>query len=123
MAWYKERPERYNAEITLIRRIYPRARLVFEKSRLVALLKVHGNNSTYILKLVYPGEFPYSRPRAYITEPKIKGPPHFFEDGALCIYPDQEGPQTSGKIILDLAIKWIKAYEYWLKGNDWPEKG
>jgi hypothetical protein len=123
MAWYRERPERYDAEITLIRRWYPGARIAFEHGSLVVRINLRSRSTVYRIRLVYPKEFPYSRPRVYVTEPKIKGSPHVFNDGALCIYPDQEGPQTSGKIILDLALKWLSAYEKWLKGYDWPEEG
>jgi hypothetical protein len=122
MAWYKERKERYIAETSLIRRLYPSARIGFERGRLVVLLKIRGRKATYYIKIEYPDSFPYALPKALILEPKIKKNPHQYNDKSLCFYPDNEGPQISGKIMLDWTIKWIIAYENWLDGNEWPDR-
>lgn len=123
MAWFRERPERYNAEITLIRRRYPSARISFEHGSLVAMLKVQGRSTSYEVKLIYPDSFPYSPPMVYLVKPEIKHAPHRFSGGGLCVYSEIDGPQISGKVILDWAVQWIFSYETWLKTGHFPKKG
>lgn len=122
MKWYKQRPQRCKAEMMAIKRIYPKARILEYKGHLLIFLKVPSRKTRYLIKVVYPGDFPYGQPRAYVIEPKIKDAPHRWPDGRLSVHEDHEGPHTSGKIILDLTKKWIEAYEKWLDTGRWTKK-
>lgn len=122
MKWYKQRQERRKAEIVAIKTIYPKARILIHKGHFVVFLKVPGRRAHYLVKVIYPNDFPYKQPKAYVVEPRIKDAPHRWSDGSLCFHEDYEGPRTSGKIILDLSRKWIEAYERWVDTGRWPKR-
>jgi hypothetical protein len=122
MKWYERKPERYNAEVKLIMRNHRKARLFIDKGRLVVFLKIRGRKADYIAKIIYPEEFPYEQPEAYIVEPRIKEAPHRWSDGHLSIHGIKDGPDISGKIILDWTKLWVLAFENWLDTGRWPKK-
>jgi len=122
MKWHKENPDRLKSEVALIRGFYPQTRIIIKKGRLTAYLWVHGMKARYQLKIIYPDEFPYDEPLAYVIEPKINDAPHtWWCDGHLSIHGDAEPPCVSGKIIMDWAVIWIRVYENWLDTGKWPE--
>ncbi|MEO0126337.1 MAG: hypothetical protein ABIL44_01135 [candidate division WOR-3 bacterium] len=121
MTWYRERPQRYQKEIEVLRKFYPRTKICWERNLLVAFNEFFTRQNRYLIKVIYPDGFPYDHPRAYVVSPRIHNAPHRYSDGALSIHFDNDGPQISGKIIFDGAKKWIAAYEHWQKTGYWPE--
>jgi hypothetical protein len=119
--WYERKPERYKLEGMLISTHYPKARMSIERGLLVIGFRVQGRKAFYSVKVVYPGDFPYSEPRAYIIEPVLKGDvPHRWPDGHLSVHDRSEDvPAISGKIVIDGAIQWIKCFEDWLITHKW----
>jgi len=121
MKWYEEKPNRLKAEAMAIKEIYPMAKIQEKKGRLVASLIVQGRKAKYLLRVVYPKDFPYEEPKAYIDKPKIEHAEHrWIDDKSLCIEGNVEPPNLSGKIIIDWSINWIKAFENWLDTGYWP---
>lgn len=122
MKWYEEKPKRLKAELVLIRQIYPEAWAIKEKGRLVICYYILGRKAKYFVKVVYPDDFPFEEPRAYVVEPKITHAQHrWLEDNSLCVEGNVEPPNVSGKIIIDWSIGWLRVYENWLDGVAWPD--
>ena len=117
MAWFKENSHRFELEMRLMARNYPHARVFIKKGNIVIFLEVASKRCKYLAEIIYPADFPFSQPKAYIRSPKL--PPiyheiHRFDDGSLCLArPEQVGPQTSGKMICDWTHDWVKTYEVW----------
>lgn len=122
MKWYEAKPKRLTLEITAIKQVYPSAKAIIEKGRLIVFLNVQGEKTVYLLKVVYPIDFPYDEPKAYVFKPRIKDAPHRWRDGSLCFEGDAEPPNLSGRIVLDWSVNWLKVFENWLDGKDWPDR-
>jgi hypothetical protein len=122
MAWYTERPLRYKKELEVLGMYYPNTKINWENGLLVAFHEFFTPRNRYLVKIIYPENFPFKRPKAYVVIPYIKDAPHRYPDGALSIHFDNEGSQISGKNIFDGAKKWIEAYEGWLRTGSWPER-
>lgn len=125
MKWYKRNPARFECELALLKRHYPKTRFFNQKGKLTIYLKIPGKKDNYLAKVIYPDDFPYEQPKAYIVEPKIDNlyeKIHMFRDGSLCLArPEQMGPQTSGKVICDWVRKWLESYEMWLSTGKFPK--
>ncbi|MGB3479911.1 MAG: hypothetical protein WBB67_12215 [bacterium] len=121
MKWYEAKPNRCIMETATIKQVYPAAQIDIERGYLIAFLMFQGRKGSYLLKVVYPSEFPYEEPKAFIKKPRIKDALHRWLDGSLCIKGNAEPPNLSGKIIIDWSINWIKTYENWLDGIRWPD--
>lgn len=125
MEWYEKIKERFILEIELLRKYHPRARVVISNHILYIFKEVRGKRARYLIKIKYPEDFPYSPPSAYPVKPRIKGTPHQYGDGELCLHALNEvSPKTSGKIICDWVDLWIKAYEVWITSGKryWPKQ-
>lgn len=121
MKWFKKIPQRLEVEVELIRKYYPGARVFLERSKLTVFFKFRKRNGYYLAKLVYPDDFPWQQPKVWIIDPTIKKSPHQWRDKSLCIHGENDDSQISGKIVLDRAGQWIKAYETWHDTGRWPE--
>lgn len=119
--WYKKRSGRLKRELALLARVYPAVEIAFDKGLLFLKLRVRGRKVLYLLRVVYPEDFPYEGPRAYVDEPIIEESPHRWRDGSLCFLGDVEPPNLSGKIVLDWSIAWLRIFENWLDTGSWPE--
>ena len=123
MRWYDKEKGRFLLEVRLLRRHYPEARIIVNDGILVIFKKVMGKRRNYLLKIVYPNNFPQEVPSAYVVKPEIGRTPHSFSSGRLCLHSAREaGPQLSGKVIMDWSTEWVAAYERWLKSGKsyWP---
>ncbi len=121
--WYKRLPERLRLETKLVKKVYPSARFVQNKGLLEIYVNIRGRRRTYTAQVVYPHDFPYRPPVAYIVRPKLLHEPHMYRGGALCLYdaPDV-GPQTSGKVVIDWVCGWIRSYEEFRRSGHWPDE-
>jgi len=118
MEWFQENEPRFLLEVRLLKRHYPGARVITHKGVLMVFNKFTARQGEYTIKVVYPRNFPGSAPAAYIVKPRIEHTPHSFSNGRLCLHSSAEvGPQTSGKVICDWSIEWIRAYESWLRNG------
>ena len=122
MTWYEEKPKRLLTEIMLVKKYYPSARICRVKGSVAILLRVQGRKNEYSLRVEYPKDFPYSEPKAFIDQPRLKNIPHRWSDNSLCIEGDVNPPETSGKIIMDWSINWIRIFESWCDTGKWPKK-
>jgi hypothetical protein len=123
MRWYEKRPERYEAEQMLIKKYYPKARIFERKGRIIVFLKIRGRKTNYLIETIYPKDFPYEQPKAFVTKPQIEDALHRWGDGSLSLHGViKEPPRLSGKIILDWSKKWVFAYENWVDTGVWPER-
>lgn len=125
MEWYERDKERFLLEIKLLKRHYPNAKTGIKSNSFLVYKKFLGKFNDYLIKMIYPYNFPYSPPRAYVINPRIEKSPHQFTNAEPCLYDTNEvGPQTTGKVICDWAARWIKAYEVWLASGkvNFPEE-
>ncbi|MBM4032147.1 MAG: hypothetical protein FJ291_10220 [Planctomycetes bacterium] len=121
MAWFERDQVRLLREARLLKRHHPQARLVIQDGELVAYKKVQGVYGEYLIKVVYPHDFPGAPPAAFVVRPRLGHTPHQYQGGRLCLHsPEEVGPQTSGKVICDWAVRWIAAYERWKQTGHWP---
>jgi hypothetical protein len=122
MKWYESKTNRFLKERLTMKRFYPAAEMDIKNGYLIASLIIQARKGSYLLEVVYPSEFPYEEPKAFVKKPRIKNALHRWpDDGSLCVEGDAEPPNLSGKIIVDWSINWIKAYENWLDGIRWPD--
>ncbi|MFA5033796.1 MAG: hypothetical protein WC614_12365 [bacterium] len=131
MEWYERDKERFLLEVKLIKRHYPNAKTGISNNTVVVYKKFLGKFNNYFVKIVYPHNFPYTPPDVNILSPHIEISPHQFpnreknENGKPCLYDSAEvGHQTTGKVICDWSVRWLKAYEVWLASGrrNFPEK-
>ena len=128
MAWYEYRPQRLDSEIKLLKKYYsgPTTKYFIENGLFIIVHKVKGRFHTYIAKSVYPDNFPYEQIDTYIKKPRIRNlgeTIHMFCNKNLCLArPEQIGPQTSGKIIIDWLRDWIRGYEIYLDTGKFPDR-
>jgi hypothetical protein len=124
MEWYDVDPRRFECEVMLLKKHYPKTRIFIQRGQLTLYHKVKAKKTKYLAKIIYPYDFPYGPPEAYIIEPKLPNiyeEIHRFADGNLCLAPpDQVGPQTSGLVICDWTVDWVAGYEIWLKTGVFP---
>jgi hypothetical protein len=125
MIWYKQNPLRFECEILLLKKYYPQTRIFIERGRLIVYHKVKGRKDKYLIKIIYPDDFPYRHLAAYIIKPKLPNlyeEIHRFEDdGSLCLAPpDQMGPQISGMVCCGWSIDWVAGYEVYKKTGVFP---
>ena len=121
--WPYENPARFDAEKTLIARYYSGSKIIIGQ-QVEVYTKFSGRiNPYYIVKIVYPEDFPDDYPpEPYIVEPIIKDALHMLGKSMPCIGTRSDfSPATSGKMILDWTRKWIQAYEIYRATGHWPD--
>ena len=125
MKWFERNPQRLENEVMLIKRNHPSARIFFKGGKVMIFLKVISRKNDYLAKIIYPEDFPFEQPKAFILEQRLRGnyhKTHRYSDSSLCLAtPDQVGPQTSGKVICDWVNGWVKGYEIWKRTKEFPE--
>lgn len=110
MEWYERNKHRLALELGLLRRHHRDARILIDQNRLVVFKKIY-HRRTYLVKMTYPRNFPYAQPKVFVVKPSVRTH-HQWKDDSLCLFkPNQVGPKTSGKVILDWTIKFLKEYE------------
>jgi len=124
MAWFEINQNRFKYEISLLKKRFPNARRGIQDGRFTIYLKIIGRSQIFIARIIYPDNFPYQPPKAYIINPKLVNlyePIHRFCDGSLCLAKSEEiNLETSGKDICDWVKDWVIGYEIWLKTGKFP---
>ena len=72
-------------------------------------------NSDYGINLVYPINFPYGPPAAYITSPSNLKAPHIFSDRKLCLMHDTGATwrtSSTAATVTALVAAWIASFEF-----------
>ena len=123
MAWFERDGQRLGMERQLLAWSYPEARMVLRDGRISVFLRIVGRRRRYVIRIDYPRCFPHEPPAAFPLEPPIAGTPHQYGGNRLCLHSASDvGPQTTGKVICDWCVDWIRAYETWLDSGKtrWP---
>lgn len=123
MEWFQKDEARFFVEMRLLEKHHPDARVIIHKGVVMVFKKFRGGRGTYLVRIVYPRNFPKRVSDAYVVKPELKYAMHRYSDGRLCLHATEEvGPQTSGKVICDWSVEWLKAYEKWLDSDMecWP---
>jgi hypothetical protein len=87
-------------------------------------------SQTYVLKVVYPKDYPGNPPLAYLVEP-ARGwlsTPHMYPVTAeLCLFRPDDGrsygwdpSRSTGATIMSWAIQWVRAFRHWEREGAWP---
>jgi hypothetical protein len=82
---------------------------------------VSAGGQRYTLAIVYPPQFPYERPKAFIVEPAIPSAPHRLGDGSLCLFDNPWATDTkcTALVVRNRAVTWMLVFEAWRKTGDW----
>ncbi len=81
---------------------------------------VAESGARYRLKVVYPDRFPHERPKAFVVSPDVKGAPHRWGDGSLCLFGSgPTGVKTTALVVRNRAVTWFLAYEFWKATGKW----
>jgi len=124
MSWWERNPGRLVLELKIMRDRYPQFELKNVDGRLVWHGFLRSNRGNYYeIAVVYPDNFPYEAPKAYILEPKISGAKHMFSDGSLCLFAPFDRTweeKTTAATIVTWVATWIFAYEMWKETGEWP---
>lgn len=123
MEWYQTNRNRFEIERQFIGKHHPGSKIIIKNGQASVLKAFKTRKDCYLVEAIFSKRHPYSAMRVFIREPALKGsPPHKFSSGELCLHgADDVGPETTAKVYLDWADQWIKAYERWLDGEDWPD--
>lgn len=100
---------------------------IAEKSQMCWVGKIKTYSQTnYVVAIVYPKDYPFSEPRAYVLQPFIPATEHRFKDGHLCLYEHEgrgqgfESGKTTAVTVVGWTSAWLHAYEIWRKTGNWP---
>lgn len=85
----------------------------------------------YLVRVVYPGNFPDGPPVVFIDEPSFPpGVPHLLDAKRPCLFHPARGPRhgydparTTAATLIAWTALWINAYETWRATGAWPGKG
>jgi hypothetical protein len=97
------------------------------------------SNNMYLLRVVYPSEYPYKKPEAFVRDSDVinfcknKGYHDFHHQGYseihglnLCVMGSTDNvnkgwtPNQTGITILEYAIMWLHGYEVKKVSGKWP---
>lgn len=116
-SWYNSNPARLVEEENAMQSRFPNFQLHQLPAGLAwaGWLKPKSSATSYKVSLVYPDDFPYSPPKAFVIEPEVDSPKHQFRDGSLCLmYPGDGTWRTSTTAVqaIAMAAAWLFCYEY-----------
>lgn len=123
MEWYETNRTRFEIEKQLLARHHPGSKIIIKNKQMSVLKPVKTRKDCYLVEAIFGSHHPYSNMKVFVREPGLRNsPPHRFSGGELCLHgSDDVGPETTAKVYLDWAVQWIKTYERWLDGEDWPD--
>jgi ubiquitin-protein ligase len=116
--WYKRHWKRLKAEEIIMTERFPQFVLKGNRKQLFWEGILMTNFEThYKVKIVYPINYPYQRPAFRVEWPRIiKGAPHIYADGSLCVYPDHWNyKRCTAPAGVPLVSSWLAMYEIWLR--------
>jgi len=124
--WFEEWPNILKMEIALMKKEFPDLELrELNDGRIAWYGKIETKeNQLYYIMIIYPNDFPKNPPKAYpislMESGKLKGSPHTYPDGSLCIsYPHFGSPTISAYHVLMGAIYWIHGFELFIDTGKW----
>ena len=79
----------------------------------------------YTLEIVFPDEYPYSMPKAWVRKPKLLASPHRYIGDQICyMHPSMWNPGRHDlTFVLQRVAKWLSKYEVYQVRNRWPGVG
>jgi ubiquitin-protein ligase len=95
----------------------PSARLVWRG----AIIPLEGG-PIFIVRVVVPSDYPYSPPRLFVEQPRIRGSsPHLHPDGSLCVYKTAwDAARSTVASVIPLVSAWLVMYLAWMQtGETW----
>lgn len=123
MSWYSRDPSRAALEQRAIEQTFPGMRFKMSGTTLLlegVLRTAYGRS--YTIHFVFPDDYPYSAPKAYVPSISRSDVPHRFRDGSLCIQRNEWSPSYTSAVIVGWAAHWLHAYEIWDRTREWPGK-
>lgn len=126
--WYRTRRKRFKHEQRIMAQFYPQMKLYTDPNGSIywqGKVKTNWKENKYEVRILYSIDFPYSPPRVYPIEPKIKKSRHIYEDGHLCLLnPDERiwNANVTAATVISWVAKWFHCYEVWLDTGEWPGK-
>jgi hypothetical protein len=120
--WYVELPRRLMREQYLMEKYFPEFELrELSDGRLCWVGRFRsGESRAFRVLIVYPDDFPTRSPQVYpISENEsesVKGAPHVFPDGSLCLgYPMFDSPDISAAKVAQGAFVWLTCFEHYIE--------
>lgn len=120
--WPKNAPK-IETQISAMKSLFPQFRA--EKSScgvtFIGNLQIKQELPTYKVKVEYRGS---CSPRVSVISPQlVKGAPHLYKEGYLCLYYYENFHWTHSKLVAKEVMQWTCAwlyfYEYWLQTGEW----
>jgi hypothetical protein len=82
----------------------------------------------YVIRVIYPGNFPERPPEVVIERPELPdGVPHLLSPRRPCLYLPSQGPRngydpgsTTAATFVAWTSLWIHAFETWQATGRWP---
>jgi ubiquitin-protein ligase len=80
------------------------------------------NQTTYVLSIRFPENYPNEMPRVSIDAPNIATAPHRYQNGLICyLHPSMWNPGVHNlSFVIARAAKWLNKFEIWKTRGQWP---
>ena len=81
-----------------------------------------SNQTTYVLTVRFPDNYPNEMPRVHVDTPSINTSPHMYQNGNICyLHPSMWNPGIHHlHFVIWRAAKWLNKYEIWKHNGRWP---
>lgn len=90
--------------------------------RVYARTALQTPNSTYVLSVKFPENYPNEMPRVFVDTPAVTNAPHMYKAGNICyMHPSMWNPGIHHlTFVIGRAAKWLNKYEVWRNRGTWP---
>lgn len=80
------------------------------------------NQTTYVLSIRFPDNYPNEMPRVSVDAPIIATAPHRYQNGLICyLHPSMWNPGVHNlTTVIARAAKWLNKFEIWKTRGQWP---
>lgn len=80
------------------------------------------NQTTYVLSIRFPDNYPNKMPRVSVDAPVIPTAPHRYQNGLICyLHPSMWNPGIHNlTFVIARSAKWLNKFEIWKTKGKWP---
>jgi ubiquitin-protein ligase len=80
------------------------------------------NQTTYVVSIRFPDNYPNEMPRVSVDAPIIATAPHRYQNGLICyLHPSMWNPGVHNlTFVIARAAKWLNKFEIWKTRGQWP---
>jgi hypothetical protein len=116
MTWFDKDPERLQVEAVTLGQRFPEAQIVIKDGRASIFYALPLYDAVYGIEVQYQPDHPFTPPRGFVREPRLRWTGHTFFGGEVCAYGAKEvSSRTSGHLVLEWVVLFLMAYEVWTR--------